>query len=463
MDYKTIQQQSGSQKEINKLFLKACKEDDIELVKYLLTSDELFAKAQLKITKNSGFSNDKKEGFYPLIYAVQYNAKKVYKYFLEEIDWFSTLSTEAKVEVLGKGSYPNDVETFDYLLKKFELKTKINNYQKPFLLTKILESVIDKNSDKVFDYLMNLSSEYKEHINNKNDVCFRRAAKSNPKMLEHMLAHTDYKHLFTELYLSAFEETKKNPQSSLILFKYGLEKNMFNILLTKNEQNYLRDKVKDHIFKTYHDSLIKYLHEELKKQSQQERIIVLANENVRDYFYTEDEFHKNKNNQKVAPVLEYVIKHRLLTKETRETIVFDIIKHNYKNLLEIISKQPQYGEDLNLNKAFIQALNENNIGQYKYKNIIDILNLDVDKNIIVSAEDFEFFRTMEVVKSFNQNYDDDVKQVFVNYYFYPNEKLKEIYKDNPEMQKIVEMKELNMKLSMENEKIQSKTNKKMKI
>lgn len=462
MDYQTIKQQSGSQKEINKLFLKACKEDDIEMVKYLLTSDEIVVKAQLNITKKSGFSNDKKEGFYPLIQAVQYNSKKVYKYFLEEIDWFSTLSMDGKLEILGKGSYSNDVEGFDYLFKKFEQKTKINNYQKPYLLTKILESVIDKDSDKVFDYLMNLSPEYKEHINNKNDISFRRAAKSSPKMLEHMLAHKEYKTLFTELYLYAFEETKKNPISSMILFKYGLERNMFNSLLSRNEQSYIRDKVREQVFKTYHDSLIKYIVEENQVTSP-EKLKNLINENVRDYFYTEDEYHKNKNDQKIAPVLEYVIKNKLLTKETREQILFDIVKHGYKNLMGIIAKYPQYGEGLNLNKVFIEALHVGSIGKDKYQHIIDILNIDIDRSIDVTVDENQLFRSMESIKGFNQNYDEQIKKVFVTYHFWPDEKLKEIYKNTPEMQKIVEMKELNMKLSNDSEKYKSKPIKKNKI
>ena len=35
-----------NQKEINKQFLRACKKNDLELVKYLLTSDELKFKAE---------------------------------------------------------------------------------------------------------------------------------------------------------------------------------------------------------------------------------------------------------------------------------------------------------------------------------------------------------------------------------------------------------------------------------
>lgn len=463
MDYQTIKQQSGSQKEINKLFLKACKENDIEAVRYLLSSDEIAVKAQLNISKQTGFANDKKDGFVPLIYAVQYNAKDVYKYFLEDIDWFSTMTLEGKLEVLGKASYTNDIETFNYLFQKFEEKTKINNYQKPYLVDKILESVIDKGSDKIFNYVMNLPKEYREHINNKNDLSLVRAAKINPKMLEYMLSHPVYQNLFTELYLLAFDATQKNPHSALILFKYGIVHELFDIFLSKDNKNYVREKIKDNVFKTYHDKLIHYIHEEQLKISCQESLLKLANENIKDYFYTEDEYYKNKNNQKEAPVLEYAIKHELLSKQTRETIVFDIVKHGYKNLMEIIAKYPKYGEGLNLNSAFIEALHTASIGKDKYQNIINLLNIDVDKKIDVCAEEFELFRAMETIKSFNQNYDEEIKKVFSSYCFWPNQELKDIYQKNSEMLRIVEMKELNMKLSSESANVEYKNTKKNKI
>lgn len=453
-----------SQQDINKSFLKACKNDDIELVKYLLTNHDLPLKAQLNINTQTGFANEKKEGMVPLIYAVQYNAKKVYKYFLEEIKWFSTLTQEGKLEVLSKGTYSNDIETIKYLWVKLEETTKINNYQKPFLLSRILDAVVDKNSNKVFDYLMTLPKEYKEHLNTKHDVALRRAAKSNSIMLEHMLSHNDYRELNTELYLACFEETQKNPESAVILFKYGIEKNLFDIWLTKYAQSYMRDKVKDNIFKTYHDGLIKYIHEEHIKKQYPEALFNLANQSPRDYFYTEDEFHKNKNNQHIAPVLEYAIKNKLLSKETRETIVFDIVKHDYRNLMEIISQYPEYGEGLDLNKAFITLLEKNNISKDKYEKIVKLLEIDIDKKIIVWAENFLFFKEMESIKTFSQNYDATVKKVFVEYYFLTDKNLEKIYANNPEMLQLLKMKDLNNRLSDENnENIKSEKKKTNKI
>lgn len=466
MNYKEL-----SQLEINKVFLKACKSDDIELVKYLLTNNELPLKAQLNISKQTGFVNDKKQGMFPLIYSVQYNAKKVYKYFLEEIDWFSTLTQEGKLEVLGKSSYANDLKTFEYVFKKFEEKTKINNYQKPFLMTKILESVIDKNSDKIFDYLMTLSKEYKEHINTKNDLNLRRAAKSSPYMLKHMLNNENYKELNTELYLSAFHESQKSPDSALILFQYGVEKKWVDIWLTKYAQSYIRDKIRDYVFKSYHDKLISYIHEEQIKLSYPERLVDLANENVQDYFFIEDEDYKAKKKSQSAPVLEYAIKHNLLTKETRENILYDIAKkeyNQYHNLLCIISNYPEYGKNLDLNKVFQLYLQKKDISKERFKNIIQILDLDFDKKIKVNANDFLFFKEMQNIKSypfesFAQDYDERVKKVFIDYYFWTDEKLMSIYENNHEMQKVVKLKELNMKLSNEIEKITPINTKKHKI
>lgn len=446
-----IEQQSGSQKEINKLFLKACKTDDIQTVKYLLNSKELPINAQLNISKQTGFANDKKDGFVPLVLAVQHNSKQVYRYFLEDIEWFSKMNYEAKLEVLSKGTYTNDIETIEYLFKKFD-EIGVSEYHKPFVLGKILDSVIDKNSDKVFDYLTTLPKQYLQHLNTKYDQSFLRAAKSNNIILLKMLSNNIYKDLSIELYLNAFEVTKQNPQTALTLFKYGIEKNMFDIWLTKKANSYIRDKVRDCVFKTFNDSVINYINEEQTKLSYPQRLIDLANENIRDYFFTEDEAHKHKNNQNVAPVLEYAIKHKLLNQEIKEVIVFDIVKHDYKNLLDIIAKYPQYGESIDLNKAFMECVYKTNVGKGKHKKLQQILDLDINKKIIVWADDFVFFNNLEKAKMFGQSYDDMAKKVFVNYDFWPGDKLKEIYKDNPDMLKLVELKALNMKLSYQSQK-----------
>lgn len=460
MNYKEL-----SQQEINKIFLKACKTDDIELAKDLLTSADLPVKAQYHINKQTGIADDKKEGFIALSLAVQYNSKKIYQYFLEEIKWFSTLTQEGKVEILSKGSYTNDIGTMKYLFNKFEETTKINNYQKPFILSTILDSVIDKKSDKVFDYLMTLPNEYKEHINTKNDVSLRRSAKTNPSMLEHMLNHEVYKDIGTDLYLAALEETKQNEASALILFKHGIKNNMFDIWLTKHSTSYIRDRVRNNVFQSYHDGLIKYMHEEQKKLSYPEGLIDLANKSINDYFYTENQVKKtnNKKDTKQVPVLEYAVKHKLLTKENKELIVNQIVRLDYKNLLEIILKYPHYGEDIDLNEAFKEVLYKNSIGQDKFTRLSQILELDMNKNIMVCANDYSFFKNMENIKAYKQNYDNIVKKVFLDYYFIPNTTLREIYKDNPEMLHLLKMKELNNKLTNESENIKVEKKKKNKI
>lgn len=452
MNIQIINQCAGSQKEINKLFLKACTQDDVDLVKYLLNSKELLVNAQLNINKQTGFVDEKKDGFLPLILAVSHNSKKVYTYFLEEIDWFNKLTHDGKVEVLSKATYTNDIETMDYLFKKYENSGKLSEYQKPFALNKILDSVIEKNSDKVFDYLMNLPQVYLTHRNTKYDQEFIKCAKTNNNILVKMLNHAIYKELSVELYLNAFEVTKKNPHTALTLFKYGIEKNMFDIWLTKKANSYIRDKVRYCVFNTFTDSVINYINEEQTKLSYPQRLIDLANENIKDYFFTEDEHQTYKNNQNIAPVLEYAIKHKLLSKEIKEQIVFDILKHSYMNLLDIVSKYPHYGEGLDLTKSFYEIVNKNTIAKEKYRQIQQVLNLDIDKKIVVWAEDFAFFKTMENIKDFfNQNYDEVVKKVFVEYEFWPNDTLKTIYKNNPDMLNLVDRKILKMKLSEQND------------
>lgn len=449
MNDKILEQKAKEQTEVNKIFLKACISDDIDMVKYLLNSKEIPINAQLNINKITGAAKKKKIGFLPLVLSVQHNSKKVSQYFLEELNWFSQLSYDAKLEVLTKATYSNNVDILDYIFKKFTSQSSIKDYQKPFILDKLLEAVVDQHSDKAFTYLMNLPKEYLGHINTKHDQLFVKAAKSSHKILLQMLDNKMYKQLSVELYLNAIEVTKQNPETALTLFKYGLEKNIFDIFLIAKASNYIRDKVRDNVFKTFHDSVISYIHEEQIKLSSPQRLVELVNENLEYYFFTEEAKQKYNNNTNVAPVLEYVIKHNLLTKDSKENIMLKIIKQGYSDILNIVVQYPDFIKDIDLDKAFSTALNkcDYNMGKESFTRLFQIMDLDIEKKLIVSQDKWLFFKIMRGIKTTGQNYDEMVKKVFVEYDFNPDDNLVAVYEDNYEMLKLIDMKKLNIKLS----------------
>lgn len=65
---------------------------------------------------------------------MQHNSKKVNQYFLEDLNWFSQLTYEAKLEVLCKATYSNNVDILDDIFKKFTSQSSIKDYQKPFII-----------------------------------------------------------------------------------------------------------------------------------------------------------------------------------------------------------------------------------------------------------------------------------------------------------------------------------------
>lgn len=150
-----------NQKDINKQFLKACKKNDLELVKYLLTNDELKVKAELNISKQTGYANPDKEGFVPFIMAVQYNSPDVTKYFIEELKWLETLKYEAKIEILAKSVFSKNINLIKYVSNSILKTTKINDFQKPYFLSHVFDSIVDTENIEALEYFLSFEKIYK--------------------------------------------------------------------------------------------------------------------------------------------------------------------------------------------------------------------------------------------------------------------------------------------------------------
>lgn len=76
MNDKNLEQKAKNQTEVNKIFLKACMNDDIDMVKYLLNSKEIPINAQLNINKITGAAKKKKVGFYHWFYVCNITQKR---------------------------------------------------------------------------------------------------------------------------------------------------------------------------------------------------------------------------------------------------------------------------------------------------------------------------------------------------------------------------------------------------
>ena len=434
------------QQKVNSDFIKACKADNVELVRYLLTSKEIPINAQLSTSKTNGESKEGEGKTFPLRQAVKHNSKKVYKYFIEEMNMFATLPLDAKVSILAQSAYSDDVETASYIFKKIEDTSKLKDYQKPFLLDPVLTEIINQGAKILFDYMVSLPKIYQGIMARRSNNIIRIAAEKRPDMLEYMLSQKEYEDLSTISYINLFRGARNNSISSLILFKHGVKQGWINETLNGSNNDYIQELVIYCVFKTTEDTVLKYIHNQQIKNNSCENFESLVNKNLKNYLYSDEGVALNSNR---APVFEYILENNLLTKTSKEELLLTIIRQDYKTLLKIVGQYPKYGEGTDLSECFYEAMDTKRDVQSMLSDYIDLLKIDVDKTLPLWDRDFQFFKDMESAKTklFQTNYDDIVKQVFLEYEFTPNENLEKIYEKNPELLSITRMKSLGEKLN----------------
>ena len=459
MDNKYIKYQNLYQLDINKLFLKAVKSDNVDLVKYLLFSNDLKCKAQLKITKQTGYVNEDKEGFVPLFLAVQNNAMKVSKFFLQEIDWFSTLSYDAKKEVLRKSIYPNNNELFKLVVNEFRRTTQIKDFYKPYLFSDLLDVVIEKNAKNIYTELMTWDNYYKENVNKLDkDSSFLKAVTTNADMLDFMLKSEQYKSVSHILFLNAFKESRYHENSALILYEYGIRNNIFNISLSsykKIDQQILKD-----ILTSHSDKLIQKIHNDYANKSEFKNWL---NSNTNDYFETLEDAYKSKIKTYDAKVFEYVYKNNLLNEQSLQEILKTTIRVDYKCIMEIMAKYPTIMKDYDLNEHLDNVIMSSSQGKCSLEKLDLLLELDVNKKLDISIFDFEIFTKLESKRNLSSTEEKKeliqkiLSRVVLEYNFNPTKELKESLKKNDFIFNLLNKKELSNKLNQLPEKeIQSK-------
>lgn len=125
-----------SQEDVNKAFAEACASNELDKVKYLLTSDKLSFHAQI--------NNVDHQGVAPIVVAAQNNHTKIIKYLLSSSD----LKEHANIHV-------NDDLTFFFALvyknnDLLEFFIKDMNIQKTFYIEKFLNTYMNDFIEKLF-------------------------------------------------------------------------------------------------------------------------------------------------------------------------------------------------------------------------------------------------------------------------------------------------------------------------
>ena len=436
-----------NQKEINKQFLRACKKNDLELVKYLLTSDELKFKAELNISKQTGYANPDKEGFVPFIMAVQYNAPDVTKYFIEELKWLETLKYEAKIEILAKSVFSKNIDLIKYVSNSILKTTKINDYQKPYFLSHVFDSIVDTENREALEYFLSFDKIYKQDLNGKFDKLLPRAAQMSLPILNDLLNLDIYKTIHSNLYWSCVEKAKyinekTQGQCSVLLLKKAQKQSMFDIELKYGHQTNL-EKAKKQILHSVHIEPLEYFLENVSK----ERAMEVINVDTRDYFYVEDNYI-NKNIKAENKVFKLLVGKDLFHKDFKEKIIYDAIKYNYHNMINDCKNLEKFLNDVDLSESLKLAVTKTSQNHLDYERIKDVIEMDYDKKLDITFDDYFLFSTLESIKFFNKNSDDLIKNIVVEYDIDITENLLSIYKEkNEDMFNFLNKKSLNKKLN----------------
>lgn len=445
-----------NQKEINKQFLRACKKNDLELVKYLLTSDELKFKAELNISKQTGYANPDKEGFVPFIMAVQYNAPDVTKYFIENLKWLETLKYEAKIEILSKSVFSKNIDLIKYVSKSILKITSINDYQKPYFLSHVFDSIVDTENREALDYFLSFDKKYKQDLNGKFDKLLPRAAQMSLPILNDLLSLDIYKTINSDLYWNCVEKAKytnekTQGQCSVLLLKKAQKQSMFDIELKYGHQTNL-EKAKKQILHSIYTEPLEYFLENVSK----ERFLEVINADTRDYFYVEDNYI-NKNIKAENKIFKLLVDKDLFYKDFKEKILYEAVKYGYHNMINDCKNLEKFLKDVDLSESLKLAVVKTSQNNLEDKTIKSIIEMDHDKKLDITFDDYFLFSTLESIKFFNKNNDDFIKNIVLEYDIDVTEKLLSIYKEkNEDMFNFLNKKALNKKLNnniSENKKI----------
>jgi ankyrin repeat protein len=130
-----------SQEEIDKSFLLACKYGQLEKVKYLLTSPEIFIHADINLKYMNTHS-------YPLIYAAKAGHLDVVKYLLEQPNIDIQINNGAS---FGYACHQGQLEIAKYLLSNIKYKNSID-------LNEVIEygfsNALASKQNSVLEYLI---------------------------------------------------------------------------------------------------------------------------------------------------------------------------------------------------------------------------------------------------------------------------------------------------------------------
>lgn len=426
-----------SQKKINKLFIAAIENGELETVKYLLNESPI--KADLYVT------NEVEDPLYCLLVATSSNQLEIIKYLLEEtelkkytklkgmkqfyesdigetismmyenvgytgnIELFEylnkSLSWEDRIKLLAGASYYNHTELMNYIIKNDYLsesdKNKLNNIK-----NSVMEMAISNNSKEAIQYLLNYYKEQKINPLNNQEFLIESL---NRRITRINKDSTDFEY-FDLLYNQPVIQNNQEILLNTKLFQKIAER--------KNTELYKRaiEKIKD---------------KELKKK------IILNSY----YYAVEDE-----GRLKEYSLYKYLIEtyKSYFNKEEKEKIFYGLIyakdRERFQDLIEydFLTKGTDFN---NILKEAVRNIRVEDTFNY----ITDILESKFNKKIKIDFKNNHFFRII------NQELENDkileLLKVVLN--VYPEtkiEKIAPIFEDKEEIQNFLSKWNLNNKL-----------------
>lgn len=426
-----------TQKQIDKLFLKAIEEGDLTAVKYLLNESPI--KANLHVT------NEVEDPEYCLVVATQANQLEIFKYLLEETELKKYTKVSGIKAYVKNNFYDSlnimyeyagdngNLEFIQYLTKNLQLEEKLQMFSYASL----------RNHIGIMDYLI------KNEISN-NDKKSLGSIKSNP--INYALSHNSkeaVKYLLdyykNSEYSSKFESVDFKVNALLEIIK-GMKKDtkdfelfdyFFNDPLIKENEIILKNKevfkaiAERKNFDLYTQNIEKIKDKEIKKE------IIL-----KTYYYAVEDSGTLSDYPLYTHILEKY-KNYFGVKE-KESIFYGLIYKNERNTFKGLMQYDFLKKGVDPNKILLECCQKART-EDTFNYIKDILQSEFKSKIKINCQDNIYFKLL------NKELEEEkiIELLTLVLKEYPEtkvNKLETIFEEKENVMKFIEKWKLNDKL-----------------
>lgn len=427
-----------SQKKINKLFLKAIEDGDVNSVKYLLNDSPVKADLYVK--------NDVDDPLYALLVSVIYNRLDILQYFLE--------NTELKKYTKIKGAkafYKKDIG--DTVFMMYEYAGQTGNLD---LINYLNEKLYWENK---FDLFANAALDNHKHVlsylvenNWLNEIDKTRLTEPKNNAIEYAIKHNskDSFHFIIDYYkknepsllknevfvtnclLKSVESIKKETEDFEIFNFFYNDK-----IIIKNQDILLKEKVFQKIaakknIQLFKDSIEKIKDPELKKK------IVL------DCYYYAVEDHGKLNEY---PLYQHILENYAdyFKKEDKENIFINLIYAKDRSRFHDLIKYDFLTKGIDVTHILQETVYHIR-DEDTFSYIQDLLQSDLNKKIKIHENNNYFFKTIKTELEENQILE-VLKTVLTQCKNVNVKKIQPIFNDNVIVKQFLDKWQLNEKLN----------------